>query len=223
VQSNDDETSPRAWSTRARKDALGIGLGSFVAFAAVIAIIPMGLTAWMFSGFAVAFYGGFLRRALDGRLWPVVVGLVVILGITQLGWGMWLHQAGSAALNEARFGEDRGFHVALIGTAIVFGCVLSIDRRQWLPLILPLCAAAAGSAMLALRSQGTSRWAEYLEAWSVLPLHVALAWPLYRDAKRAVRSLADGGDRCLSCGYDIRGITDRCPECGTAVPQHSST
>ncbi|MDX2117826.1 MAG: hypothetical protein SFY96_06570 [Planctomycetota bacterium] len=182
----------------------------------------MGFTAWMFSGFAIAFYGGFLRRAIDGRRWPVAVGILVILGMTQLGWGIALHEAGCSVLDAGRFGEDRGLYVSLIGTAIIVGGAMSIDRRQWLPVVLSLCAAAVGGAMLALRSQLAPGWSGYLEAWSVLPLHVALAWPLYRDAKRAINSVADGRDCCLSCGYDLRGITDRCPECGAPLPQRTT-
>ena len=221
MQSNEDETSKRAWSTRARKNALGIGMGSFAAFSVLITLAPIGLTAWMFSGFAVAIYGGFLRRAIDGKLWPLAVGLIVILSVTQLGWGMILHEAARTVLDPTRFGEDRGFHVALFGTAIVFGCVLSIDRRQWLPLGLAICAAVVGSMLFALRPQWSPELSDYLAAWSVVPLHAALSWPLYRDAKRAVDALARDRARCFECGYDIRGITARCPECGRPIPQSS--
>jgi len=44
-----------------------------------------------------------------------------------------------------------------------------------------------------------------LSAWSILAL------------RRARPRWLDG--HCRTCGYDIRENTERCPECGTAIPQ----
>ena len=44
---------------------------------------------------------------------------------------------------------------------------------------------------------------------------LARGWQLHRRRRRA-RLLA--AQRCVDCGYDLRASTDRCPECGLAVP-----
>lgn len=56
----------------------------------------------------------------------------------------------------------------------------------------------------------------------LLPLFLAyplIAW--YRARRRAAR-LAEG-QRCASCGYELRGLTEpRCPECGTAFERKNA-
>ena len=46
---------------------------------------------------------------------------------------------------------------------------------------------------------------------SLLAVTSAMA-PVARRLQRRYRGL------CLHCGYDLRASTDRCPECGTAIP-----
>ena len=44
------------------------------------------------------------------------------------------------------------------------------------------------------------------------------AWRLFRDRTRRhlrERLVQLGVPICIPCGYDLRGSTDRCPECGT--------
>jgi hypothetical protein len=50
----------------------------------------------------------------------------------------------------------------------------------------------------------------------IFPL-IAVAILVY-DRRRIRRDRKDSGE-CLTCGYDLRATPERCPECGTPVPQ----
>jgi hypothetical protein len=53
--------------------------------------------------------------------------------------------------------------------------------------------------------------------WSMTLFFALLsAWAFYRGRVRQRRRLRAG--LCLACGYDLRASTERCPECGTAIP-----
>jgi hypothetical protein len=54
--------------------------------------------------------------------------------------------------------------------------------------------------------------------WLPSALFGALALPLLRRFGKRGR-----GGHCHQCGYDLRATPDRCPECGTLVPQKDAT
>ena len=64
----------------------------------------------------------------------------------------------------------------------------------------------------ALSDRHTGFWMFPVPHWAAaLPPAALAAWALWlarRPARRAARGL------CPSCGYDLRGTKDRCPECG---------
>ena len=51
--------------------------------------------------------------------------------------------------------------------------------------------------------------------WAPFLLALPGALLLFRRLRRLRRSFGPG--KCQSCGYDLRGTPDRCPECGTVV------
>ena len=55
-----------------------------------------------------------------------------------------------------------------------------------------------------------------LPHWAIVI--VAGALPLYWGVRRLRSRARRRQGRCVSCGYDLRASTDRCPECGTPIP-----
>ena len=59
--------------------------------------------------------------------------------------------------------------------------------------------------------------------WIIIALAVLpLAWAqvLFIREQAEKRAIAQG--KCRQCGYDLRASTERCPECGTVVPQKTT-
>ena len=46
---------------------------------------------------------------------------------------------------------------------------------------------------------------------------IAFSWLVFRSERERRRQRLFG--RCRVCGYDLRASVERCPECGTPIPQ----
>ena len=93
--------------------------------------------------------------------------------------------------------------------------------RFWLTL-LALAGLYMAATMLAAWTMtqylGSPDWVRQAAAGCCGVVVSLAAWRLFRDRTR--RHLREkliqlGVPICLPCGYDLRGSTDRCPECGT--------
>jgi hypothetical protein len=60
-------------------------------------------------------------------------------------------------------------------------------------------------------------WQVSVPLWFVTIVFLIL--PATRFASRRRRSRRAAGGCCPTCGYDLRASKDRCPECGTPIPQ----
>jgi hypothetical protein len=56
--------------------------------------------------------------------------------------------------------------------------------------------------------------------WFLVPLCAAMPTFWFLTFRRQRRRNKLG--RCLKCGYDLRESTEKCPECGTAIPASAS-
>jgi hypothetical protein len=94
-----------------------------------------------------------------------------------------------------------------------WGAWVSPDEVEWSKLGFGLRAVQFSN-----RAAPEPRSAEiYIPFWAVLfaamlpPGILMVAW-----GRRSLRAYAG---RCQQCGYDLRGVHIRCPECGAAAPQ----
>jgi hypothetical protein len=63
----------------------------------------------------------------------------------------------------------------------------------------------------------TGTWSVRVPHW--LPLMFALLPPAIWSRVAVRRASRRKGGQCLSCGYDLRATSARCPECGAAPPE----
>jgi hypothetical protein len=88
-----------------------------------------------------------------------------------------------------------------------------------IPTNMPPVAAGALGVVVVTESSGAGRMDYTLVAIPLLYIALAfavgpVAWLVQRRRTRERRRLG----HCARCGYDLRGSTDRCPECGTPAP-----
>ncbi len=77
---------------------------------------------------------------------------------------------------------------------------------------IDLMVCLGGDYTLALAGNTLGRKALVIPLWSSLLIFVASTLVLLYSRARRRRHLG----LCVSCGYDLRGSTDQCPECGHA-------
>jgi hypothetical protein len=76
----------------------------------------------------------------------------------------------------------------------------------------PLGLFLAGSLILSFENDAS------LRRTALVPIAAAIIWMLARVCRRGLGADRIRAGRCPGCGYDLRGIDDRCPECGAPTP-----
>ena len=78
-------------------------------------------------------------------------------------------------------------------------------------------APSFGNSAITVGGSTFRMWSLSIPLWMPIALFGFLFWrsfvPLYRRRKRKKLGL------CLKCGYDLRGSSERCPECGKEMDE----
>ncbi len=188
-----------------------------------LACVPYFVGAYiLFSGVTAAIYTGLLRAAIGGRFSALVVTFYALLGVSHIAWCSLLATALANAITLPAALDPSEFGWWVIATGLVYMLVMCVDQRSLVPVLVLVPAIVLGVTVFRLFDGGLSEWLAF--SGGVTPLHAGIAFVMRR---RAISAIA--ADRlklaafCGQCGYDIRGISGRCPECGTSIPQRSTT
>lgn len=187
-----------------------------------LAIVPFFAGSYvLFSGVAAAIYGGLFRAAIGGRFSGLVVTFYALLGVSHIAWCSFLATVLARVITLPAALDPSEFGWWVIATGLVYMLVLCVDQRSLVPVVVFVPAIVLGVTLFRLFDGGLSEWLAF--SGGVTPLHAAIVFVMRR---RAIAVIA--ADRlklqlfCAECNYDIRGISGRCPECGTSIPQRST-
>ena len=182
-----------------------------------LAAVPLFTAGYaIFSGVAAAIYGGLFRAAIGGRWTGLMVTFYALLGASHIVWCSLFAKVLASTIVLPAAWDPHEFGWLVIATGLVYVLVLCVDQRSIVPVFALVPAMVVGVTLFRLFDGGLSAWLAF--SGGVTPLHAAIALVMRR---RAIAVIA--ADRlklqsfCGQCGYDIRGLTDRCPECGAPL------
>lgn len=93
-----------------------------------------------------------------------------------------------------------------------------VPRVRWHVLVsmvgVPIVAVAIVTVMLLNTRRGWMEWTLVFVSWTAA---IGGAVQMVRGEFRRVFDERFNRGLCLTCGYDLRGSKERCPECGHAA------